>query len=391
MADEQHKPHDENKPKGKKPTLPPGMTRPAKKKPTLPPGARPPGKKPTLPPGMTSGDGAPDRLTRKDFSSDQDVRWCPGCGDYAILAAVQRLMPELGIPREKLVFISGIGCSSRFPYYMNTYGVHSIHGRAPTLATGLKASRPELDVWIITGDGDALSIGGNHLIHVLRRNINVQILLFNNQIYGLTKGQYSPTSEMGKVTKSSPYGSIVYPFNPVTLAMGATASFVARTMDRDAKHMTQIFRRAHEHHGASFVEIYQNCNIYNDEAFFDFTEKATKQQRALFLEHGQPMVYDNGARGIRLDGFRPVTVDLNGGHWSIDDCIVYDETSMELAGIAGRMFWHEDLPRPFGVFYREDRSTYEDLLHRQIGEITQKRGPGDLEKLLRAGDTWEIS
>jgi len=391
MADEQYKPHDENKPKGKKPTLPPGMTRPAKKKPTLPPGARPPGKKPTLPPGMTSGDGAPDRLTRKDFSSDQDVRWCPGCGDYAILAAVQRLMPDLGIARENLVFISGIGCSSRFPYYMNTYGVHSIHGRAPTLATGLKASRPELDVWIITGDGDALSIGGNHLIHVLRRNINVQILLFNNQIYGLTKGQYSPTSEMGKVTKSSPYGSIVYPFNPVTLAMGATASFVARTMDRDAKHMTQIFRRAHEHHGASFVEIYQNCNIYNDEAFFDFTEKATKQQRALFLEHGQPMVYDNGARGIRLDGFRPVTVDLNGGHWSIDDCIVYDETSMELAGIAGRMFWHEDLPRPFGVFYREDRSTYEDLLHRQIGEVTQKHGPGDLEKLLRAGDTWEIS
>ena len=200
MADEQPKPHDENKPKGRKPTLPPGMTRPAKKKPTLPPGARPAGKKPTLPPGLTSGDGAPTKLKRKDFSSDHDVRWCPGCGDYAILAAVQRLMPELGIPRENLVFISGIGCSSRFPYYMNTYGVHSIHGRAPTLATGLKASRPDLDVWIITGDGDALSIGGNHLIHVLRRNINVQILLFNNQIYGLTKGQYSPTSEMGKVT-----------------------------------------------------------------------------------------------------------------------------------------------------------------------------------------------
>ncbi len=391
MADEQYKPHDENKPKGKKPTLPPGMTRPAKKKPTLPPGARPAGKKPTLPPGLTGGDGAPARLKRKDFSSDQDVRWCPGCGDYAILAAVQRLMPELGIPREKLVFISGIGCSSRFPYYMNTYGVHSIHGRAPTLATGLKASRPDLDVWIITGDGDALSIGGNHLIHVLRRNVDVQILLFNNQIYGLTKGQYSPTSELGKVTKSSPYGSIAYPFNPVTLAMGATSSFVARTLDRDARHMTQIFRRAHEHHGASFVEIYQNCNIFNDGAFFDFTDKATKPQRALFLEHGQPMVYDNGARGIRLDGFRPVTVDLTGGDWSIDDCIVYDETSMELAGIAGRMFWHEDLPRPFGVFYREDRATYEEMLHRQIGEVTQKHGPGDLEKLLRAGDTWEIS
>ncbi len=388
------------RPVGKKPAMPPGA-KPAGKKPAmapgskLPPGARPRGKKSALPPGATpalpSGDGAPDRLTRKDFSSDQDVRWCPGCGDYAILASVQRLMPELGIPRENVVFISGIGCSSRFPYYMNTYGMHSIHGRAPTLATGLKASRPELDVWIITGDGDALSIGGNHLIHVLRRNLNVQILLFNNQIYGLTKGQYSPTSEQGKVTKSTPYGSIDHPFNPIVLALGTDATFVARTMDRDPKHMTQIFKRAHEHKGAAFVEIYQNCNIFNDGAFFQFTERDTKPRSALFFEHGQPMVYDAGTKGIRLDGFRPVAIDLAGGRWSKDDCIVYDETSMELAGIVGRMFLQPELPRPFGVFYREDRPTYEDLLHAQIDGITAKRGPGDLAKLLRAGDTWEIA
>ena len=394
---------DNKKPEGKKPKLPPGFEPKAKKpklppgfeakakKPKLPPGAKPAGKKPAMPPGLAGGDGVPAKLKRKDFASDQDVRWCPGCGDYAILASVQRLMPDLGVPRENLVFISGIGCSSRFPYYMNTYGVHSIHGRAPTLATGLKAAHPDLDVWIITGDGDALSIGGNHLIHVLRRNIDVQILLFNNQIYGLTKGQYSPTSEMGKITKSTPYGSIVYPFNPVTLALGATASFVARTMDRDTKHMTQVLKKAHQHNGASFVEIYQNCNIFNDGAFFDFTEKATKPQRAVFIEHGKPMVYDNGNRGVRLDGFRPVTIDLTDGHWSVDDCIVYDETSMELAGIAGRMFWHDDLPRPFGVFYREERQSYEEMLHMQIKHVTDKRGKGDLEALLRAGDTWEIS
>jgi len=388
MADEHNK-NDDNQPKGKKPKLPPGF-QPKAKKPTLPPGMQPEAKKPKLPPGF-SGDGGPAKLGRKDFAADQDVRWCPGCGDYAILATVQRLLPDLGIPRENMVFISGIGCSSRFPYYMSTYGVHSIHGRAPTLATGLKASRPDLDVWIITGDGDALSIGGNHLIHLLRRNLNLQLLLFNNQIYGLTKGQYSPTSEIGKVTKSSPYGSIVVPFNPVSLALGASASFVARTMDRDAKHMSQVLKRAHEHKGASFVEIYQNCNIFNDGAFFDFTEKGTKPHRALFIEHHKPMTYDGTTKGIRLDGFRPVVIDLTDSRWSISDCIVHDETSMELAGIIGRMFWHDDLPRPFGVFYQEERSTYEDLLHQQIADVTRKRGKGDLEKLLRAGDTWEIS
>uniref|UniRef100_A0A7V2B2L5 2-oxoacid:ferredoxin oxidoreductase subunit beta n=1 Tax=Rhodothermus marinus TaxID=29549 RepID=A0A7V2B2L5_RHOMR len=329
-------------------------------------------------------------MSRKDFASDQDVRWCPGCGDYAILAAVQRLLPELGIPRENLVFISGIGCSSRFPYYMNTYGMHTIHGRAPAIATGLKASRPELDVWIITGDGDALSIGGNHLIHILRRNLNVQILLFNNQIYGLTKGQYSPTSEEGKITKSSPYGTIDHPFNPVALALGADASFVARSMDRDPKHLQDILRRAHEHKGAAFVEIYQNCNIFNDGAFFQFTERDTKPLRTLFLEHGKPLLYDEGRKGIRLDGFRLEAIDLTNSSWSVHDCLVYDETNRELAHLIARMFFRPDLPQPFGVFYRETRPTYEDLLHQQIAEVTARKGKGDLEALLRSGDTWII-
>ncbi len=403
-------------PKGVKPAMPPGMKKaegpkgarpdvpqPAgKRKPGDPPGAvagtRPPViptgapasevKKPTLPPA--GGDGAPAVLSRKDFSSDQDVRWCPGCGDYAILATVQRLMPELGVPRENLVFISGIGCSSRFPYYMETYGLHSIHGRAPTLATGLKASRPELDVWIITGDGDGLSIGGNHLIHILRRNVDCQILLFNNQIYGLTKGQYSPTSEQGKVTKSTPYGSIDYPFNPVPLAIGASGAFVARTMDRDPKHMKEILRRAHAHHGASFVEIYQNCNIFNDGAFFEFTEKDSKPERTLFLEHGKPAVFENGKKGVVLQGWKLKVVDLEKGHWSVSDCLVHDETSRELAGILSRIHREADLPQPFGVFYREERATYEDLLHTQLEGITEQRGEGDLHALLHAGDTWTI-
>ncbi len=385
-------------PSAKKPAAPPLGTKPAgppqARKPAGPPTAKKPAgpgaaRKPALPP-TPGGDGAPAPLTRKDFASDQDVRWCPGCGDYAILASVQRLMPELGVPRENTVFISGIGCSSRFPYYMNTYGLHSIHGRAPAIATGLKASRPELDVWIVTGDGDALSIGGNHLIHLLRRNVNVQLLLFNNQIYGLTKGQYSPTSELGKITKSTPFGSIDHPFNPVTLALGADASFVARTMDRDPKHLQEILRRAHAHRGAAFVEIYQNCNIFNDGAFFRFTEKDSKAKSTIFLEHGKPLVFDGGKRGLRLDGFHLHALDLENGQWSVNDCLVYDETSIELAGITARMFWQDDLPRPFGVFYREERATYDDLLRTQIEGITEKRGPGDLEALLNSGDTWVI-
>lgn len=365
----------------RKPTLPPGMG----KKPTLPPGA---GKKPTLPPGA-SGDGA-SKLTRADFSSDQDVRWCPGCGDYAILATVQRLMPELGVPKENTVFISGIGCSSRFPYYMNTYGMHSIHGRAPTIASGLKASRPELDVWIVTGDGDGFSIGGNHLIHIMRRNLDVQMILFNNQIYGLTKGQYSPTSEVGKITKSTPFGSIDHPFNPSAVVLGADASFVARTMDRDPKHMKDMLKRSHAHHGTGFVEVYQNCNIFNDGAFFEFTEKDSRPDRALYVEHGKPLTYAGKTRGVRLDGFKLVSIDLEDSNWSVDDCLVYDETSRELATILSRVYWNPDMPQPFGVFYREERPTYEDQLHAQVDEVLKRSGKGSLSDLLEAGDTWEV-
>lgn len=364
----------------RKPKLPPGSSKPKS----------PPRRKPTLPPGSTpSGDSGP-ALSRKDFKTDQDVRWCPGCGDYAILAQLQRTLPDLGIARENLVFISGIGCSSRFPYYMETYGMHSIHGRAPAIATGLKASRPELDVWIVTGDGDGLSIGGNHLIHILRRNVDVQILLFNNQIYGLTKGQYSPTSEMGKVTKSTPYGSVDYPFNPVELALGANSSFVARTMDRDPKHMGGLLKRAHEHRGAAFLEIYQNCNIFNDGAFFTFTEKDSKPGHAIFLEHEKPMVFDEGRKGLRMEGYNLEIIDLESGSHSVDDCLVYNETSLELAGIAARLQGQPGLPRPFGVFYREIRPTYESMLKEQIDHVISRKGKGDLEKLLQSSQNWVI-
>ena len=371
--------------KARSPKLPPKKAvLPGAKKVKMPP------KVPKLPPGMNAGGDGASGLTKKDFETDQDVRWCPGCGDYAILATVQRLMPEIDVPKENIVFISGIGCSSRFPYYMNTYGMHSIHGRAPAVATGLKASRPELDVWIITGDGDSLSIGGNHLMHILRRNLNIQLLLFNNQIYGLTKGQYSPTSEVGKVTKSTPYGSIDHPFNPVAIALGADGTFVARTMDRDPKHMKSILKRAHDHKGAAFCEIYQNCNIFNDGAFFEYTEKKSKPESALFIEHEKPLVFNKGSRGIRMDGFSLEVIDLESGQWSVDDCVVYDETSRELASIVGRMFWQPDLPRPFGVFYSENRPTYETLLHEQVNAVIEKRGVGDLEALLKQGDTWVV-
>ena len=360
----------------------------------LPPGVKTKLKAPmaTLPLGAKSGgDGAPSGLTRSDFVSDQDVRWCPGCGDYAVLATVQRLMPELGIPREKIVFISGIGCSSRFPYYMNAYGMHSIHGRAPAIATGLKLANPDLDIWVVTGDGDSLSIGGNHIIHLMRRNVNLQVLLFNNQIYGLTKGQYSPTSEVGKITKSTPFGSIDHPFNPTALVLGAEASFVGRTMDRDPKHMKEMFRMAHDHAGTGFVEIYQNCNIFNDAAFFLYTEKATKKERTIFIEHGKPLVYAGETKGLRLEGFHLESVDLDTGSWSVADCVVYDETSRELASIMARVFWHEELPQPFGVFYRERRETYEEQLRQQIESVIDRVGKGTLEDLLHAGDTWTVA
>lgn len=332
-------------------------------------------------------------LTPKDFATDQEVRWCPGCGDYSILAQVQKVMPTLGIPRENIAIISGIGCSSRFPYYMNVYGMHSIHGRATAVASGLKAARPDLSVWIVTGDGDSLSIGGNHTIHLLRRNFDVNILLFNNQIYGLTKGQYSPTSEENKITKSTPFGSIDHPFNPLALAMGADATFVARSMDRDPKHLQSMLLRANAHHGASFLEIYQNCNIFNDGAFEIFTEKGTKAEEALFLENGQPLVFGaNKDKGIKLDGFTPIVVSLNEGQ-SVNDVWVHDETDIYKAQILTRMFddpkQDRHLPRPFGVFYQAIRPTYEDMMKQQIQAAKDKK-PADLDKLLRGNEVWQI-
>lgn len=334
-------------------------------------------------------------LTAKDFSSDQEVRWCPGCGDYSILAQVQKIMPGLGIPKENIVIISGIGCSSRFPYYMNTYGMHSIHGRATAIASGLKASRPDLSVWIVTGDGDGLSIGGNHTIHLLRRNFDVNVMLFNNQIYGLTKGQYSPTSEENKVTKSTPFGSIDHPFNPLALAMGADATFIARSMDRDPKHLQEALIRSHKHKGSSFLEIYQNCNIFNDGIFEVFTEKSSKPVNTLFLEQGKPLIF--GAqrnKGIKLDGFRPVIVEL-GEHASTDDLWVHDERDFYKAQILVRMFddprVEGHLPRPFGVFYETDRPCYEEMMALQIEEVIASKGAGNLDKLLRGHETWTIA
>ena len=288
-------------------------------------------------------------LTAKDFATDQEVRWCPGCGDYSILAQVQKIMPTLGIPRENIVIVSGIGCSSRFPYYMNTYGMHSIHGRATAIASGLKAARPDLNIWIVTGDGDGLSIGGNHTIHLLRRNFDVNVLLFNNQIYGLTKGQYSPTSEENKVTKSTPFGSLDHPFNPLALAMGADATFVARSMDRDPKHLQETLIRSHKHKGASFLEIYQNCNIFNDGAFETFTEKSTKPDNTLFLEQGKPLIFGAARnKGIRLDGFKPVVAEL-GSDVTADDLWVHDEKDFYKAQILVRMFDGPPLGVPLGT------------------------------------------
>jgi 2-oxoglutarate ferredoxin oxidoreductase subunit beta len=327
-------------------------------------------------------------LSRKDFVSDQEVRWCPGCGDYAILAQVQKIMPEFGIPREKTVFVSGIGCSSRFPYYMNTYGFHTIHGRAPAIATGLKVSRPDLDVWVVTGDGDGLSIGGNHLIHCLRRNVDLKILLFNNKIYGLTKGQYSPTSEVGKVTKSSPAGSVDFPFNPVNLALGASATFVCRTVDVEQKHQGEMLKRAHAHRGASFVEILQNCNIFNDGVFNDLTDKQTKADHQLLIEHGKPLIFGkNRDKGIRMNGQRAEAVQLGNGV-SEKDLIVHDETNLALAFMLGQ--FEAPLPTPLGVFYAVNRPTYDAAMNQQLEEAKAKQGAGDLKSLLARGDVWTV-
>jgi 2-oxoglutarate ferredoxin oxidoreductase subunit beta len=337
-----------------------------------------------------SGTQAP-KYSAKDFSSDQDVRWCPGCGDYSILAQTQRVMPDLGIPKHKMVFVSGIGCSSRFPYYMDTYGFHSIHGRATAIASGLKIARPDLSVWVVTGDGDGMSIGGNHFIHLLRRNLDINVLLFNNQIYGLTKGQYSPTSEVGKITKSTPYGSIDYPFNPASLALGASATFVARTLDRDPKHMQAVIRRAAQHRGTSFVEIYQNCNVFNDGAFFQFTEKESREESVVFLEHGKPLIFGKEKeKGIRLNGFSPEVVSLKDGKYSVNDLLVHNEKDTTLSFILADMTYKPNLPRPVGIFLAIDRPVYEEEVARQIAHAREKRGEGDMKKLLNSGDTWVV-
>jgi 2-oxoglutarate ferredoxin oxidoreductase subunit beta len=321
------------------------------------------------------------------------VRWCPGCGDYAILNSIQKVMPDLGIPREKIVFVSGIGCSSRFPYYMNTYGFHSIHGRAPAIATGIKASNPDLSVWVVTGDGDGLSIGGNHFMHALRRNLDLNIILFNNRIYGLTKGQYSPTSEFGKKTKSTPMGVIDYPVTPLSLAIASEATFVARAIDIDVKHLSSMVESAAKHKGVSFVEVYQNCNIFNDGAFDSFTERSVRPERVLYLEHGKPMVFGkNRDRGIRMNGTRPEVIQL-GSETGLNesDCLVHDVhiEDPSVAFMLGRME-HPEFPQPVGIFRDVRRETYEDLLAHQIEESIARQGRGQLHKLIHSGDMWVV-
>ena len=326
--------------------------------------------------------------TAKDFASDQEVKWCPGCGDYSILKQVQSILPEIGIKRENMVFVSGIGCSSRFPYYMNTYGIHSIHGRAPAVATGIKLANPELNVWIITGDGDGLSIGGNHFIHLMRRNLDVNILLFNNEIYGLTKGQFSPTSQLGLKTKSSPFGVIDQPFNPLSLALGSGATFVSRTLDREPKSLREVLLEAQKHKGTSFVEIYQNCVIFNDGVFDEFTNKATKEEANLYLENGKPLKFGKDlSKGIILENFEPKIIDIT----EVTDeskLWIHDETSILKAQILARFNFDEefsDFPRPFGVFYKKNRASYEETFTNQV----EKNKP-DMQQILNGNITWTV-
>ncbi|HJT32518.1 MAG TPA: 2-oxoacid:ferredoxin oxidoreductase subunit beta [Pirellulales bacterium] len=330
-------------------------------------------------------------LSPKDLASDQEVRWCPGCGDYSILAQMKKALSGLGIPREKFVFISGIGCSSRFPYYMNTYGMHSIHGRAPAVATGLKAARPDLSVWVITGDGDGLSIGGNHLMHCIRRNLDINIVLFNNRIYGLTKGQYSPTSPFGKITKSTPMGAIDNPLAPLCIAIGCEATFVARSIDTNIKHLGMVLKRAAEHRGISFVEVYQNCNVFNDGAFDYATDRESKSDTTLELEHGKPLIFGkNRDRGIRLNGMNPEVVQLGKGI-SEDDLLFHDERAPEptLAYLLSRMRYPE-FPEPIGVYRDVQKPMYDALINSQIEEARKSKGEGDLQKLYYSGDTWTV-
>ena len=330
------------------------------------------------------------KLDRRDFVSDQAVRWCPGCGDYAILAQTQKIFPDLGIDKEKFVFISGIGCSSRFPYYMNTYGFHTIHGRAPAIASGVKLANPELSVWVITGDGDALSIGGNHTIHLLRRNLDINVMLFNNRIYGLTKGQYSPTSELGKITKSTPMGSLDRPFNPLALALGSQAGFVARAIDRETAQLQSMIQRAHSHSGSSFIEIYQNCNIFNDGAFAPMTEKETKADNVLWLENNKPLVFGKELnKGIRLDGNVPKVVEI-GDKWTTNDLLVHNETDWTIAMLLSNFTYQDEFPNPIGVFYSVDEPIYEVMLAEQIKFAKKNKGIGDMQTLLDGSDNWVV-
>ena len=332
--------------------------------------------------------------SKKDFMSDQTIRWCPGCGDYAILSQVQTVFAELGVPREKFAVISGIGCSSRFPYYMNTYGFHTIHGRAPAFATGLKLANPDLDIWVITGDGDALSIGGNHFAHLLRRNVNLQILLFNNRIYGLTKGQYSPTSEPGKKTKSSPMGSIDHPFEPCAFALGADATFVGRTVDVFVREQRDLLKEAHAHKGTSFVEIYQNCNIFNDGAFTAITDKDARSSAAIFVQHGEPLIYGGGKSGAPEMGLvldhRTLQLEARplDDEFTREQALVHDETNPVLAGLLARM--RPPMPVAMGVLYRIQRPCYDEGVQEQLQTAAQKPNAGDLSKLLYSGDTWVV-
>ncbi|ARM30217.1 2-oxoacid:ferredoxin oxidoreductase subunit beta [Prosthecochloris sp. HL-130-GSB] len=335
------------------------------------------------------------KLTAKDFTSTQEPKWCPGCGDHAVLQQLKNAMADLGLKTEEVVFISGIGCSSRLPYYVATYGVHGIHGRAMAMASGLKAARPELSVWVATGDGDALSIGGNHYIHTIRRNLDMNVVLFNNEIYGLTKGQYSPTSKVGLKTVTSPEGVVDYPMNTIALTLGSGGTFVARVLDRDGKFMREVFKRAAEHRGTSVIEIYQNCPIYNDGAFDVFTDRERKADTTLYLEDGKPLVFGKeNDKGIKLDGFTPTIVDLSDASVSKDDLWIHDEKDKLKANILADFFDDPDttencLPRPLGIFYVEDRFTYEEALDKQIAEIQGGR-EGTLEELLAGDSTWEI-
>jgi 2-oxoglutarate ferredoxin oxidoreductase subunit beta len=339
---------------------------------------------------MASGSGK--AYTADDFTSDQDIRWCPGCGDYSILAQMKKVLPDIGVAPEKTVFVSGIGCSSRFPYYLNTYGIHGIHGRAPAIATGLKIARPDLSVWVITGDGDGLSIGGNHLMHAIRRNLDFNIVLFNNRIYGLTKGQYSPTSLPGHISSSTPMGSIDAPLNPLSLAVGSEATFVARSVDTHTKHLGMVLRRAAEHKGTSFVEVYQNCNVYNDLAFGYAWDRKQRPDHVVELEHGKPLVFGSkGDKGIRLNGLKPEVVKLGDGI-SESDLLVHDEQADEpaLAYLLSRLRYPQ-FPEPIGVLRSVERPSYEVLMDCQIEEARKSHGEGNLETLFNAGDCWQVS